>query len=151
LLYLFFVSEISISTVRHEYCGVIDIYKSLIITNNSLVFEKLNKTLDVELVGGGYIDVLYEVRDKIHKGAILLTHPLAGSVKPNETPYRTIIIDNVVGKLDFKSLSVIEGSIHTAKKFPVKDIVWGEKVLQDFRVIDLKLIESALSGMEIHY
>ncbi len=127
------------------------IYKSLIITNNSLVFEKLNKTLDVELVGGGYIDVLYEVRDKIHKGAILLTHPLAGSVKPNETPYRTIIIDNVEGKLDFKSLSVIESGIHTAKKFPAKDIVWGEKVLQDFRVIDLKLIESALSGMEIHY
>ncbi len=129
-----------------------NIYKALIaITNNPLIYEKFNKNINVTLMEGGYIDVLYKVRDRIHKGASLLTHPLAGSVKPNETPYRTIIIDDSVGKLDLKSLSIIEDSIETAKKFPTKEIVWGERVLQDFKVIDFRLMESALSGLGIHY
>ncbi len=127
-----------------------NIYKALtIITNNSLIYDKFNKAIDTILIDGSYIDVFYNVRDRIHKGAALLTHPLAGSVKPNETPYRTIIIDDIKERLDLNSLSIIEDSIETAKKFPLKDIQWGEKVLQDFKVIDLRLMESALSSMEI--
>lgn len=127
-----------------------NIYKALtIITNNSLIYDKFNKTINTTLIDDSYVDVLNTVRDRIHKGAVLLTHPLAGSVKPNETPYRTIIIDDIKGNLDLNSLSIIEDSIETARKFPVKEILWGEKVLQDFKIIDLRLIESALSGMEI--
>ena len=127
-----------------------NIYKALtIITNNSLIYDKFNKAIDTILIDGSYIDVFCNVRDRIHKGAALLTHPLAGSVKPNETPYRTIIIDDIKERLDLNSLSIIEDSIETAKKFPLKDIQWGEKVLQDFKVIDLRLMESALSSMEI--
>ncbi len=56
------------------------------------------------------------VRDKVHEGHELATHPLSGSVKPNETPYKTIMISEKKGVLDFNSLKIIEDSIATAKK-----------------------------------
>ena len=129
-----------------------DIFRDMIIiTNNPLICDKFNKTGSVVFVDGSYMDVLCNVRDRIHKGSKLISHPLMGSVKPNETPYRTIIIDKGEGNLDLASLSIIEDSIEACRKFLIdrQAPLWGEKVLEDFRFIDLKLIESALSGLEI--
>ena len=65
----------------------------LIITNNSLVFEKYHSNYDViYLKDAGYLDVLYAARDRIHLSYVLLTHPMAGSLKPNQTPYKSIIV-----------------------------------------------------------
>ncbi len=121
----------------------------LIITNNSLVYDKYDKSIKMDYLEGGYMDVLYSARDRIHKGSKLLTHPLMGSVKPNETPYRTIIIDETEGDLDFDSLTIIEGSINTAKKFPLLNTQLNERIRYDFQTIDLKLIESALLSLEV--
>ncbi len=125
----------------------------IIITNNPLTCDKFNKLTSVVFVDGSYIDVLYAVRDRIHKGSKLISHPLTGSVKPNETPYRSIIVDNIVGALDMDSLLVIEDSIECCRKF-LRDRqtpYWGEKVLEDFKFLDLKFIESALSSLGISY
>ena len=93
-----------------------DIFKDMmIITNNSLVCDKFNKSRSVVFVDGGYMDVLRNVRDRIHKGSKLISHPLMGSVKPNETPYRTIIIRNSEENLDIDSLSIIEDSSKSMK------------------------------------
>lgn len=129
-----------------------DIFRSIkFITNNTLICDKFHKLIDIVFIDGGYMDVLYATRDRIHKGSKLITHPLMGSVKPNETLYRTIIIDDNEGNLDIDSLSIIEDSIEACNKF-LKDRqapIWGEKTLEDFRFIDFKLIESALSSLEI--
>ncbi len=122
-----------------------------IITNNPLIQKKLGRIFPTILIDGGYIDVLYNARDRIHEGAKLLTHPLMGSVKPNETPYRTIIIENCKGDLDLDSLLIIENSIETSKKFLNRELPLNDSNLEDFKIIDLKLIESALSGLEIYY
>jgi hypothetical protein len=54
----------------------------------------------------------------IHKGAKLITHPLMGSIKPNETPFRSIIVSEGEGtSLDIESLVIIESSIASAEKF----------------------------------
>lgn len=129
-----------------------DIFKDMmIITNNSLVCDKFNKSRSVVFVDGGYMDVLRNVRDRIHKGSKLISHPLMGSVKPNETPYRTIIIRNSEENLDIDSLSIIEDSIEACNKFLMnrQAPIWNEKILEDFRFVDFKLIESALSSLEI--
>lgn len=119
-----------------------------IFTNNELVLEKYKSMLDITFIDGKYIDVLKSARDMVHKGSRLLTHPLMGSVKPNETPYRSIIIAE--GEmLDVESLTIIESSIAAAEKF-LRDnptACWNEKVLDDFRFVDLKLIESALQSI----
>ena len=86
-----------------------------IVTNNSRIKESFPEK-DVRLIDTSYIGVLEECRKYIHKGCRLLSHPLYGSVKPNETPYRTVIMAEGDG-LDYQSVELIEDAINTASKF----------------------------------
>lgn len=119
-----------------------------VLTNNSLVKEKYGEYLDITIIDGQYIDVLKSARDMVHKGSKLITHPLMGSIKPNETPYRSIILSEGTG-LDVQSLTIIESSIESTEKFQRdnKPPCWSEKILDDFRFIDLRLFESALNSI----
>jgi len=131
---------------------VIDLLKNMkIITNNSYICELFNEIIDVIYIKGGYLDVLYAARDKIHLGDILVSHPLMGSLKPNETPYRSILLDEKKGPLCYQSLSIIESSIESYKKLAKDNLTpqWSEKVLKDFQLLDAKFIESALSSLGI--
>ncbi|MEA4848978.1 MAG: GrdX family protein [Clostridiaceae bacterium] len=122
--------------------------KVSVLTNNSLVRDKYCKDSDITFIDGKYIDVLKLARDMIHKGAKLITHPLMGSVKPDETPFRSIIISEGTA-LDINSLEIIENSIAAAEKFQRdnKLPIWNENILEDFRFVDLKLFESALESI----
>lgn len=120
-----------------------------IITNNPMsksVFE--NKYVVEYIENGTQIDILKKARDYVHLGYRLLTHPLMGSVKPNETPYRTICISKKKeAMVDFSSIEIIEGAIATTEKF-IRDFNtpdWSEKILLDFQVIDLDLIAHAIT------
>ncbi len=126
----------------------------LIITNNSLVHEKYNKKFEtMYLCKYTYLEILEWVRDRIHKGHKLLTHPLSGSIKPNETPFKSIVIGKKKGNLDFDGLSIIEESIASAKKFIKGKVtpLWTEKVRDDFRLIDCSIITSAIQSMSGKY
>ncbi len=116
-----------------------------ILTNNPLIMDKFKNTYTVEYIDENYMDILIRCRDYIHKGYKLLTHPLSGSIKPNETPYKSILIEKDV-TLDIDSLLLIEKAMDTAKKFNknFKTPNWNEKILLDFQIIDLDLIENAL-------
>lgn len=121
----------------------------LIVTNNPLIKEKFESLYEVEYYDKDYIGILEIIRDKIHLGHKLLSHPLAGSIKPNETPYRTIIISKNKQQLDMDSLSIIESSINTARKFmknrPVPQ--WNKVAHFDFQTVDLSLIENVLNNV----
>ena len=116
----------------------------IIITNNPRVAKEIsNKKIIYEECT--YIEILKQCRDMIHRGYELLSHPLYGSIKPNETPYRSIIIKE--GKsLDTNSLILIEEAINTASKFQInkKTPKWTTTVLDDFQVIDLDIISNTL-------
>ena len=132
----------------------------IILTNNPDVekwyadrvdpFDKFRGRLrdhTVRLLDGTYRDVLIEARDLVHKGHRLLSHPLMGSLKPNETPYRTIALSDSPGLLDTDSLLLIENAIETFDKFakvtrPDRGINTPQEMLADFRLIDLSLIQS---------
>ncbi len=123
---------------------------SIIITNNPYVQEKYKDKMEIIYKEDyNYIEILEFLRDKIHEGHQLLTHPLSGSIKPNETPYKTIMISKEKGNLDQQGILIVEESIATAKKFqlnkPTPD--WVESVLDDFRVIDLSLIENVIDKL----
>lgn len=122
--------------------------KAIIITNNVLSKNKFKDDFEVEFIDGTLMDVLIKVRDYVHLGHRLLTHPLSGSVKPNETPYKTVAISKSKGlKVHMESLILIENSIETSRKFlinkPLKQ--WPEKVLDDFKLIDFDLIYHAFN------
>lgn len=124
--------------------------KSIIITNNQLVNEKFGgRTEVIYAADKDYLQLLEFVRDKIHEGHKLLTHPLSGSIKPNETPYKSIIISKETGSLDMDGLVILEESMLTAKKFQNNKATpnWTERVLDDFRVIDLSLMENVIDKL----
>lgn len=119
-----------------------------IITNNPMVQEEFECKYDVKFYNTSALDVLIRVRDHIHRGYRLLTHPLMSSVKPNETPYRTICLSkDAMNQVDLQSLEIIEASIATTQKF-LRDFNtpnWSKKILLDFQLIDSDLIYHAIN------
>ena len=114
---------------------------NIILTNNPLVRDKLAGQ-NLEFYDTDCLGVFKAVRDKIHLGHGLVTHPLSGSVKPGETPYKTIIVTSRKGALDTQGLSLIEESIQTCIKLNLSVVKkeWSEKILADFQLIDYSLV-----------
>lgn len=119
----------------------------MIITNNNTVYEKYKDKFNINIIDGSFRDVLIKTRDKIHEGYELLTHPLSSSVKPNETPYKSIIISDDKGNINYDSLMIIENSIITYDNFnKVKlNYKFSDTIIEDFKLIDLTVLESALN------
>ncbi|MDO5690291.1 MAG: GrdX family protein [Tissierellia bacterium] len=125
--------------------------KYLIITNNIQIHEKLKDRFNVE-----YIDcptqqeVLERVRTLVHGGYVLETHPLSGSIKPNETPYKSVILsENTSEVTDMQSLLIIEDTIAAFLKFqknrPILE--WYPHILKDFQDIDTSLLMSMIDKL----
>lgn len=104
----------------------------------------------MKLNQGNYYDVLIEVRNLVHQGYELITHPLMGSVKPNETPYRSIILRQGT-TTDLQSVEIIENSIQTYEKFEKmkSSPKWSQSILEDFQFVDLRLFESSLDSVNL--
>ncbi|MCJ7688728.1 MAG: GrdX family protein [Clostridiaceae bacterium] len=120
----------------------------IIVTNNPMSKEQFENKYKMIFIEGTMMDILKNVRNNIHEGHKLLTHPLMSSVKPNETPYRTICISKEkLCEVDLQSLSIIEESIMSTEKFlnDFKTPEWNEKILLDFQLIDYDLIYHALN------
>ena len=122
----------------------------ILITNNPLVQTKyLNNIEIIYLEDADLMKVFYVVRDKIHAGYGLLTHPMSGSVKPNQTPYKSIVVTKDKAQLDVDSIKIMEHCIAIAsQQLKVKNTpIWPRKVLEDFQLIDLSLIASGIESL----
>ncbi len=120
--------------------------KKMIITNNDWVLKKYGDKFNIVYVDGTFKDVLITVRDKLHLGHELLTHPLGGSVKPSETPYKSILISDEKNNINFNSVYMIENAIITYHKFNKEKLKYlDEKRIEDLKLIDLTVLESALN------
>lgn len=115
-----------------------------IITNNPAVVNKYPDLSEFHETSVEGIIVL--VRDKVHGGAKVLSHPLCGSVKPWESPYKSICVSKCNGGLDHSSLLTIENTIACIRNRRYVHN-YTERVMEDFRVIDLDLISSAVDQM----
>ena len=126
-----------------------------VITNNMKVRDWSGFLASDEFVSGNASLVIVRCRDLIHLGWILLNHPMAGSLKPGENPYRTVILEKGEEDLDIESLSMIEVAIESARKF---DDRWSallvgdqadtdsrlERLRDDFMTVDFSLFRSAV-------
>jgi grdX protein len=117
-----------------------------LITNNPKFIEENLKDIEIEYLDVSYIDILRKIRDYVHENWEIVTHPLYGSVKPNETIYRTIVIKEK-NSLDITSVNLISDAILTFKKFRNNREVpqWTDRVKDDFSVIDHDLIINAIN------
>ena len=145
----------------------------ILVTNNPLVEAQYSSRFKVVFLSTSLAGVLASVRDYVHKGHKLLTHPLSGSVKPNESPYKSVLLSAAVGAAG------ITGTAGTAETAGAAAVTAGaagaigaqtetdfqsvgiieecitavnkfppklipEKYLHDLQVVDLALIQSAL-------
>ncbi len=113
-----------------------------IITNNTFLFEKIHEC--GEFVDGSSLDVLIRVRDFVHTGSVILTHPLCGNLRPNHQPFRSVIIDEKKGSVDLGSLSLIEEAVsvyQSSKIVTQKEI--DELTLKDYAYVDFQLMRES--------
>ena len=115
-----------------------------IITNNPLVKACLPTDYWVDFEHITYRQVLVKTRDFVYAGYRLYTHPLSGSVKPNETPYKSVVISRSPSNMEPEEAMIISSSIETFDKFPPCKRELSESVLKDFQLIDYTLLCGAI-------
>lgn len=126
-------------------------FKNIIITNNPKIVEKINcKNMYIYYFeNADFMEILYKARDTIHLGYKLLTHPIVSSIKPYETPYKTIVLSDNKGELDFESIELIENSIELSKNFLDKPRRKLTKLIdEDFKLIDYELINTSIESIK---
>lgn len=118
----------------------------VIVTNNPLIKDSMGKEYPVCFVEGGYGDVLIRVRDMVHLGHTLYTHPLAGSIKPNQTPYRTVALSGKIHEFSIEDSQIISNSITVCEKFaPGKS--FSQRALEELQIADHSLIWEAMTAV----
>lgn len=116
-----------------------------IVTNNPLVETCMGASYDVRLFPeSSYREILIRVRNLIYGGHRLYTHPLAGSVKPNETPYRSIVVSRRPGALCAEDVEMIANAVTAYDKFAPRQRPLTDALLQDLQLIDYVLLAGAL-------
>jgi len=119
--------------------------KNLIISNNPAVAEKNDNVLFVD---GSAEETLIKVRDLVHEGYELISHPLAASLRMMFSPFRSVILGKKFKQVDAFSAEIIEESIIKYKRhmdFRKRD----PRNDDDYKMIDLILLESALNEQPV--
>lgn len=121
----------------------------VLVTNNSDCYARYHTRCDCRFdAGWDYGQVLYAARDLLHQDYLLLSHPLAGSLKPNQTPYRSLILGrrSLDGEASVFGLLLLERAIEVYHGFQRdrKTPAWPERERRDFRTIDLSLVTHTL-------
>jgi len=115
-----------------------------IITNNPLVVRCLSDYYQIEYHEISFREILVKVRDLVYEGYELHTHPIAGSVKPNETPYKSIVVSKKKKTFNMEHAELCANAIITFDKFTPIGWTLPERILQDFQLIDYTLLAGAL-------
>ena len=124
--------------------------KFLLVTNNGKAVTLYEKHAHIGidyLKEESFLSVLIRVRDLIHAGWHLMSHPQASNLKPNQSPYKTVLLSNGRELQPFsQDVDMVERSIDAFHKFTkgMRVPKWPEKTLRDFQTIDLAVVESAI-------
>ena len=115
-----------------------------IVTNNPLVRDCLRDWYEIDYREVSFREILVIVRDLVHLGHQLYTHPIAGSVKPNETPYKSVVVDKAPGTFSMDEANLMSNALITFDKFKPLNVKYSDYHLQDFQLIDYTLLCGAL-------
>lgn len=117
----------------------------LIVTNNPLVVACMADRFEIRFFKDlTYREILVKVRDMVYIGHTLYTHPLAGSVKPNETPYRSVVVSRTPHAFSQEQAEIMSNSMATYDKFAPRHRDLSEQVRRDFQLIDYTLLAGAV-------
>lgn len=123
-----------------------DLGKCILVTNNDRAAQKWGDKVEEVFLLDTYEEVLLKARDLIHTNHKLLTHPQASSLKPNQTPYRTILLYDEGDKGGSGDVCLIEEAIEAFNKWnAIKKVPkYDEKIAYDYKTIDMSMIENVI-------
>lgn len=129
-----------------------DIEKVVLVTNNRKAADKYKDIFDVRMEED-YESVLVKTRDLVYSGFSLLTHPQASSLKPNQTPVRSVLLYPYrEGDRHDRDCLLIEDVINVYRRWqeiaPTPEN-YKEAVRNDFETIDLSIIEGAAGKLGV--
>ena len=98
-----------------------------------------------------YEEVLIKVRDMVYDRHLLLSHPQASSLKPNQTPYRSVVVYPKGNEDNVKDIMLIEKCLEGYYQW--QDIApspksYAPKVDNDFKTIDLSVVDGFMPRIE---
>ena len=120
----------------------------LILTNNPLVPACMEGkgTYTIRFCPEkSYREILVTARDMVYAGHTLYTHPLSGSDKPNETPYKSVIVSVEPHGFDSDQGEIMANAIAVFDKFTPIGWNLNERILADFQLIDYTLLAGAIN------
>lgn len=118
----------------------------LIITNNPLVNDI--KDAEVFFVAGEWRQVLYQAYGQVAVGRRLLAHPLTGSFKPGENPYRSIVLDCFKTSADLPALAILDRCMAMAEgSGKIIKTEAMEALAGDFQKFDRYLLDGILQSL----
>ncbi|MCL2617952.1 MAG: GrdX family protein [Defluviitaleaceae bacterium] len=118
----------------------------IIVTNNPLTAQNAGSgNILCYSADALALDILREVRGMVHEGYKLATHPLTSSLKPNETPYKSVLLYAQKEAICYESLELAESAVIVSEKFanqrpPTPRSAFSQKVLDDFAAIDYDMV-----------
>lgn len=135
---------------KKENKSMWELSRASLITNNDKVLEKYRDKLKCIFVED-YRKVLLKTRDFVYDRHILLSHPQASSLKPNQTPYRSVLVyPKDEQDSNMKDVMLIEKCIEVFNQWQEiaktpKD--YDNNVSEDFKTIDLSVIDNIMSRL----
>ncbi len=117
-----------------------------IITNNPLVEKTYSSEYKIVFCDITISQIMEKARNMCLEGYELLTHPLSGSVKPGETPYKSIMLSLHKGPVDMSGCQLAENAMDACEKFKHQDKYRSPSALEDFQLIDCTLISSGIES-----
>ena len=126
-----------------------------LITNNPC-FQQSADSSRLELLDGTPLDVLTVARDAIHLGSVLLTHPLYGNLRPNQQPFRSILLRSSRNEEKSSVSTVCLESILTIEEAMLLYRGYGSRLLdperlpvamrEDYAFVDFELMRESLTS-----
>ena len=114
-----------------------------VVTNN----PRLKDDPMAIFVDGTFRDVLITVRDMVHSGTELISHPLFASSRMMFSPFRSILVGEKLPAPDMRQIEIIENSIisydvamENRRRQPEHD--------DDYAYVDLTLYNNALEEIQ---
>jgi hypothetical protein len=126
----------------------------ILVTNNPCFKQSIDSSR-LQFIHGTSLDVLTAARDAIHVGSNLLTHPLYGNLRPNQQPFRSVLLRNPVQKeRNFNSSDYLE-SVSAIEEAVLLYRGYGNRLLmpeslpdatrEDYSFVDSELMRESLT------
>ena len=119
----------------------------LIVTNNPMAAKEFAGQGEVRLYPEDtYREILVRARDLVYIGHRLCNHPLYGSLRPHETPYRTVVLSDRPQTPDEEECLIMPETITRIDTFTPPDRAkMPQRILEDYQMIDCSLVRNTFA------